>query len=192
MFGRRLLGAGIRVTRLDADWRALDVEMKLRFWNSNYVGTHYGGSLYSMTDPFYMLMLIENLGREYVVWDKAATIRFKKPGVGKMRAEFRVSEEQINGIRESLKTERKVEPVFMVEVRDEGGVLLRRWRRFCMCGGRRGSERKGGGDVVGAGGPRLCLGVADGEIVGGRGNPPSLGRGRAPQTEDGASGFYMA
>jgi hypothetical protein len=118
------VGAGIRVTRLDADWRALDVEMKLRFWNSNYVGTHYGGSLYSMTDPFYMLMLIENLGREYVVWDKAATIRFKKPGVGKMRAEFRVSEEQINGIRESLKTERKVEPVFVVEVRDEGGGVV--------------------------------------------------------------------
>ena len=117
-------GAGIRVTRLDADWRAIDVEMKLRFWNSNYVGTHYGGSLYSMTDPFYMLMLIENLGREYVVWDKAATIRFKKPGVGKMRAEFRVSEEQINGIRESLKTERKVEPVFVVEVRDEGGGVV--------------------------------------------------------------------
>ncbi len=118
------VGAGIRVTRLDADWRAIDVEMKLRFWNSNYVGTHYGGSLYSMTDPFYMLMLIENLGREYVVWDKAATIRFKKPGVGKMRAEFRVSEEQISGIRESLKTERKVEPVFVVEVRDEGGGVV--------------------------------------------------------------------
>ena len=71
-------GAGIRVVRLDADWRAIDVEMKLRFWNSNYVGTHYGGSLYSMTDPFYMLMLIENLGREYVVWDKAATIRVQE------------------------------------------------------------------------------------------------------------------
>jgi hypothetical protein len=117
-------GAGIRVVRLDADWRAIDVEMKLRFWNSNYVGTHYGGSLYSMTDPFYMLMLIENLGRDYVVWDKAATIRFKKPGVGKMRAEFRLSEEQISGIRESLKTERKVEPFFFVEVRDEGGGVV--------------------------------------------------------------------
>ena len=117
-------GAGIRVVRLDADWRAIDVEMKLRFWNSNYVGTHYGGSLYSMTDPFYMLMLIENLGREYVVWDKAATIRFKKPGVGKMRAVFRLSEEQISGIRVSLKTERKVEPVFVVEVRDEGGGVV--------------------------------------------------------------------
>jgi len=70
------LGAGIRVTRLQPDWRAIDVEMKLRFWNANFVGTHYGGSLYSMTDPFYMLMLIENLGRDYIVWDKSASIRF--------------------------------------------------------------------------------------------------------------------
>ena len=58
------LGAGIRVRRLQSDWKAIDVEMNLRFWNANYVGTHFGGSLYSMTDPFYMLMLIENLGRD--------------------------------------------------------------------------------------------------------------------------------
>ena len=82
------LGAGIRVTRLQPDWRAIDVEMKMRFWNANFVGTHYGGSLYSMTDPFYMLMLIENLGRDYIVWDKSASIRFRKPGKGKMRAQL--------------------------------------------------------------------------------------------------------
>lgn len=118
------VGAGIRVTRLDADWRAIDVEMKMRFWNSNYVGTHYGGSLYSMTDPFYMLMLIENLGRDYIVWDKAATIRFRKPGTGKMRAEFRLTSQRTEEIREALKTERKIEPVFMVEVRDESGNVI--------------------------------------------------------------------
>lgn len=71
------LGSGIRVTRLDRDWKAVDVEMRLLVFNRNYVGTHYGGSLYSMTDPFYMLMLIENLGREYIVWDKSACIRFR-------------------------------------------------------------------------------------------------------------------
>lgn len=62
------LGAGIRVKRFQPDWKAIEVEMKLRRWNSNYVGTHYGGSLYSMADPFYMLMLIENLGSDYIVW----------------------------------------------------------------------------------------------------------------------------
>ena len=91
------LGAGIRVTRLQSDWKAIDVEMKLRSWNSNYVGTHYGGSLYSMTDPFYMLMLIENLGRDYIVWDKAATIRFRKPGKGKV--EPRAFDCQTNSLR---------------------------------------------------------------------------------------------
>ena len=76
-----MAGAGIRV-RWGADLKSVDVELKLRFWNRNYVGTHYGGSLYSMTDPFYMLMLMNNLGPGYIVWDKAAAIRFRKPGKG--------------------------------------------------------------------------------------------------------------
>lgn len=118
------LGAGIRVTRLQPDWRAIDVEMKLRFWNANFVGTHYGGSLYSMADPFYMLMLIENLGRDYIVWDKSASIRFRKPGKGNMRASFRLTEEQIETIRQQLETQEKVEPGFLVEVKDENGELV--------------------------------------------------------------------
>ena len=118
------LGAGIRVTRLQPDWRAIDVEMKLRFWNANFVGTHYGGSLYSMTDPFYMLMLIENLGRDYIVWDKSASIRFRKPGKGKMLANFRLSEEQIDSIRQQLQTQEKVEPIFLVQVKDESGEVV--------------------------------------------------------------------
>ena len=118
------LGAGIRVTRLQPDWRAIDVEMKLRFWNANFVGTHYGGSLYSMADPFYMLMLIENLGRDYIVWDKSASIRFRKPGKGRMLASFRLSEEQIESIRQQLETQEKVEPSFLVEVKDENGELV--------------------------------------------------------------------
>jgi len=118
------LGAGIRVTRLQDDWKAIDVEMKLRFWNSNFVGTHYGGSLYSMTDPFYMLMLIENLGRNYIVWDKAATVRFRKPGKGRMRASFRLSEEEIADIRRQLETADKVQPTFKVEVRDEANAVV--------------------------------------------------------------------
>src|SRR5947209_17788788 len=104
------LGAGIRVTRVTADWRALDVEMKLHWWNANFVGTHYGGSLYSMADPFYMLMLIAGLGPEYVVWDKSAEIRFRKPGRGTMRAEFRLSQQQIDDIRQALISSDKIEP----------------------------------------------------------------------------------
>lgn len=98
--------------------------MKLHFWNTNFVGTHYGGSLYSMTDPFYMLMLIKNLGEDYVVWDKSASIRFRKPGKGKMCASFRLDEEQIEQIRRDLETQEKVEPVFQVEVRNESGEVV--------------------------------------------------------------------
>lgn len=118
------LGAGIRVARSTPDWREIDVEMKLRSWNRNFVGTHYGGSLYSMADPFYMLMLIENLGPDYIVWDKTATIRFRKPGKGKVRAEFRLTEAEIAGIREKADTQDKVEPIFTVEVKDEAGVVV--------------------------------------------------------------------
>ena len=118
------LGAGIRVKRFQTDWKTIDVEMKLRFWNSNYVGTQFGGSLYAMTDPFYMLMLIENLGPDYIVWDKAASIRFRKPGKGKVAACFRLSDEQIEGIRQQLQTQEKVEPTFAVEVKDEAGEVI--------------------------------------------------------------------
>ncbi len=119
-----LLGAGIRVTRIAPDWREVDVEMKLRWWNRNYVGTHYGGSLYSLADPFFMVMLIENLGNDYIVWDKAATIRFKKPGRGTVFASFRLSEDQISEIRQALTTREKIERVFTVEVKDASGTII--------------------------------------------------------------------
>ena len=114
---------GIHV-RWGADMKSVDVEMKLRFWNRNFVGTHYGGSLYSMTDPFYMLMLIKNLGPEYVVWDKAAAIRFRKPGRGKVRAEFRLADAQLDDIRQQLNTLPKYEPTYKIEVKDEAGEVV--------------------------------------------------------------------
>ena len=118
------LGAGIRIQRIAADMKAVDVEMKLRFWNANYVGTHFGGSLFAMTDPFYMLMLMANLGSEYIVWDKASSIRYRKPGKGTVRAEFRLSDAQLDDIREKLKTLPKYEPMFSVEVKDLQGTVV--------------------------------------------------------------------
>src|SRR5271154_287274 len=118
-----IMGAGIRA-KWGPDRRAVDVEMKLRSWNRNYVGTHYGGSLYSMTDPFYMLMLMNNLGRDYIIWDKAASIRFRKPGKGRVRAEFRLTDEQLDEIRARLITQERYEPTFQVEVRDEAGDVV--------------------------------------------------------------------
>lgn len=119
-----LLGAGIRVTRMDDDMRAVDVELRARFYNRNYVGTHYGGSLYSMADPFYMLMLIQNLGPGYIVWDKAASIRLRRPGKGTVRAEFRLTQAQLDSFREQLETAEKIEPTFLVEIKDESGEVV--------------------------------------------------------------------
>lgn len=117
-------GAGIRVTKVSPDLTAVDVEMKLRFWNRNYVGTHFGGSLYAMTDPFYMLMLIENLGRDYIVWDKAASIRFRKPGRGRVYARFRLGRDEIDRIRSDADRTPKTEPKFTVKVTDANGDVI--------------------------------------------------------------------
>lgn len=118
------LGAGIRVKRIAPDMKAIDVEMKLRWWNANYVGTHFGGSLFAMTDAFYMLMLMANLGSGYIVWDKAASIRYHKPGRGMVRAKFRLTDAQLDNIREKLLTLPKYEPLFKVEVTDEQGTVI--------------------------------------------------------------------
>jgi acyl-coenzyme A thioesterase PaaI-like protein len=118
------MGAGIRVEHVAPDMKSVDVEMKLRWWNANYVGTHFGGSLFAMTDAFYMLMLMANLGRDYIVWDKAASIRYRQPGKGTVRAEFRLSDTQLDDIREKLKTLPKYEPRFKVEVKDELGTVI--------------------------------------------------------------------
>jgi acyl-coenzyme A thioesterase PaaI-like protein len=118
------LGAAVRMTHISDDFRHVEVEMPLRFYNRNYVGTHFGGSLYSMCDPFYMLMLINILGPDYIIWDKAANIRFKKPGKGLMKASFQLSEEQIEDIRRAADTQPKVEPQFQVVIKDEQGDVV--------------------------------------------------------------------
>jgi acyl-coenzyme A thioesterase PaaI-like protein len=119
-----LLGMGIKVRRIADDFSAIDVEMVQRFWNTNYVGVHFGGSLFTMTDPFYMLMLIETLGREYIVWDKAGAIRYRRPAKGTVRAEFRLTAEQIDEVRRATENGEKVEPVFMVEIKDQSGEVV--------------------------------------------------------------------
>jgi hypothetical protein len=118
------LGMGIRVRRMSEDMRETDVEMVQRFWNTNYVGVHFGGSLSAMTDPFYMLMLMENLGPNYIVWDKAGSIRYRKPAKGTVLAEFRLTQQQIDEVRRAAETQPKVEPVFNVQVKDSNGIVV--------------------------------------------------------------------
>lgn len=118
------LGAGIRIKNMSKDYTHIEVELKLRFWNKNYVGTQFGGSLYMMTDPFFMLILMKNLGKDYIVWDKAATIHFQKPGRGPVHATFHLSQEQIAAVKQEVDKEGKIEPVFTVEIKDDNNEVI--------------------------------------------------------------------
>jgi acyl-coenzyme A thioesterase PaaI-like protein len=117
-------GAGVKVVEVAPDYRRIRVELKLRFWNRNYVGVQFGGSLYAMADPFYMLMMMENLGPEYIVWDKAAMIRFKRPGRGKVIGIFEIDEERIQAIRTEVIRDGKSHPVFIGVLKDEAGEVI--------------------------------------------------------------------
>jgi acyl-coenzyme A thioesterase PaaI-like protein len=119
------LGAGIRVKSLSDDFRDAVVELKLGRLNRNAVGTHFGGSLYAMTDPFFAIMLMHHLGGEYLVWDKSGHIEYVAPGRGTVRARFVLTEQRVADIRAQAAGGEKVLPEFQVEVRHaESGELV--------------------------------------------------------------------
>lgn len=120
------LGAGVRVEHISDDYREIDVSMGLRWYNRNYVGTQFGGSLYAMTDPFFMLMLMNILGRDYIVWDQAARIDFVSPGKGRVWARFRLTEDEIARVKAEAERGVPLRPVYQVEVRDEQDGLVAR------------------------------------------------------------------
>jgi hypothetical protein len=119
-----LWGAGIRVASHAHDWSSVVIEMKERWWNRNYVGVHYGGSLYSMCDPWFMLILMKQLGDEFVVWDKAASIRFRRPGKGLLRASFHIPSETIAEVKRQTLLNGVYEPTFKVNVIDREGKVV--------------------------------------------------------------------
>lgn len=119
-----LAGAGVRARVTGTDPFAFESTLKLAWWNRNYVGTQFGGSLYTMCDPFYMLILLDALGRDYVVWDKAATIRFRRPGRGTVHARFEIPRQRIEEIRAEADRAGRAEPSFTAEVRGAEGELV--------------------------------------------------------------------
>lgn len=116
--------AGIVVRDIAPDFRSATVELRMRLLNRNYVGTHFGGSLFAMTDPFFMIMMMKNLGGDYVVWDKAGAVRFRKPARGVVTARFALPEEAVARAREATAAGDKHEPVFRVEIVDMAGVVV--------------------------------------------------------------------
>jgi acyl-coenzyme A thioesterase PaaI-like protein len=120
------LGAGIRVRRIAPDFREVVVDMPLRLRNRNFFGTHFGGSLYAMCDPFFVLMVVHNLTNEYRVWDKAASIEFVAPGKALVSATFRVTAEDLAEIRNMTAAGDKHLHVFRVDVVDAEELVIAR------------------------------------------------------------------
>jgi acyl-coenzyme A thioesterase PaaI-like protein len=116
-------GTGGRLTYLADDYHEIRVKLPLNWRTRNYVGTTFGGSMYGAIDPVYMIMLIKILGEKYVVWDKAATIRFKKPGRATLYAKFRIEPEEVALIKEELMRRKSIERIYHVHLVDKDGLV---------------------------------------------------------------------
>lgn len=116
-------GTGGRLTYVADDFHEVRIKLPLNWRTRNYVGTIYGGSIYASIDPIYMLMLIRILGPEYIVWDKAAKIRFRKPGKTTLFADFVLSMDEIDEIRRLAENERSVDRIYNVELKDSSGAV---------------------------------------------------------------------
>lgn len=118
------LVSGVKVKKYSPDQKSLSVEMGLRFWNWNHERAHFGGSLYAMTDPFYALLIREHIGTPVEVWVKSAQIRFKRPGRGKVLAQFLLTEEKLNEIKNELSERQRAQTEFTIDIKDAEGHLI--------------------------------------------------------------------
>lgn len=116
-------GSGARITKISPDFRRVEVRIPLSIRTRNYVGTTFGGSIYAAVDPIYMIMLIQNLGPEYVVWDKSAAIRFRRPGRSPLIARFELTKQEMADIQDALSLNASVDRKYRIEVLDEAGTL---------------------------------------------------------------------
>ena len=122
-------GSGIKILSISHDFHEVKVKLKLRWWNKNANRTQYGGSIFSLTDPVYSLMLMGILGEKYFVWDKEASINFIKPGNSDLFAEFCVSQNQLYDIIEQTENGSKSFPEFVIYVKDREGEVVSEVRR---------------------------------------------------------------
>lgn len=118
------LFSGIRIDKRSDNFRYFVVRLKYRFYNANYVNTQFGGTMFMMTDPFYMIMLIRNLGKEYLVWDKSATIRYLKPGRSDLTAEFLLTDDELNAIRAEVRATGKMDWTKQVEIKNKDNEVI--------------------------------------------------------------------
>jgi acyl-coenzyme A thioesterase PaaI-like protein len=116
-------GTGATVTYVAGDFKEVRVKLPLSWRTRNYIGTIFGGSLYAAVDPIYVLMLIHILGGDYVVWDKAASIRFRKPGRSTLYATFLIDDAELEAIRAATVGGQPVDRVYTIDLKDADGVV---------------------------------------------------------------------
>ena len=123
------LGMGIRVRSFSDDFTRFEVQLRPRWYTRNLFGTHFGGSLYSMADPFFVFIVTMNLGRGYIVWDKSASIDFLKPAKGTILGVFEIGAERLAEIRNEVDRIGKGTYWFETELTDESGVAVARVKK---------------------------------------------------------------
>ncbi len=137
-------GTGGKILFWSGDSREVHLRLRRNVWTYNYVGTIFGGSLFSAADPFYMLMLLRILGKQYVVWDKSASIRFRKPGRQTLYARYELTDEQLDSIRQDVAANGQTERTFTLQWLDKEGVVHAEIERLCYVADKQFYEQKKG------------------------------------------------
>ena len=109
------------MTYLAADYKEVHLKLPLSWRTRNYVGTIFGGSMFASTDVLYFLLVLKNIGDDYIVWDKASSVRFRKPGKGTLYAKAIISDEEIEMIKKELQNTDKIDRIFHLDLIDEAG-----------------------------------------------------------------------
>jgi acyl-coenzyme A thioesterase PaaI-like protein len=123
------IGAGIKLKKVNQDKTRMEVELRKTWFNKNLFGTHFGGSLYAMCDPFYVFIVHNYLGKGYIVWDKSAEIKFIKPATGKVSAIFEISQEKLLQLKEEVDSTGKHTVFFDAKITDEDNEVVAQVRK---------------------------------------------------------------
>ena len=136
------VGTGGKILFWSGDSREVQLRLRRNIWTYNYVGTIFGGSMFAASDPFYMLMLLRILGKNYVVWDKSASIRFRKPGRTTLYAHYLLSDETIDEVRREVADHGQAERTFTIKWLDATGVVYAEIERVCYIADKKHYEQR--------------------------------------------------
>jgi hypothetical protein len=137
-------GTGGKILFWSDDSKEVHLRLKLSLWTYNYVGTIFGGSMFAASDPFYMIMLMNNLGKDYVVWDKSAQIRFRKPAKQTLYAKYTLDTPLLDSIRQEIAEKQEIDKIFRIQWVDKNGVVYSEIERACYIANKEFYQQKKG------------------------------------------------